>query len=535
MRFWYPASISQITEINDSFDSALLRICYAGKNRNRSELPKNVIEDAIPTMAYCPVVANYTVESDEIGGHDVEIVRTDSGELKMVNLTDAVGVVPANPEWSWMSVTEDDGAERDYLCTPVILWKRAAVYEKLKREGISGQSMEIRIKEGRVKDGSFVVDSFEFTAFCLLGRDVEPCFESAALEMYSANKLSERFDTMMSEYKRKFTDAMADDTAEANSLKCEEVITKGGESSLNINELMAKYGLTADDVSIDINGKSVEEIEQLFSNIHDTKFAGDENEPDSSEDDQNSDSAGEGSNNEGTSDDEQDEGADDDDDDNSSRQKQTFQLTGEQMIRGICDALSTETYTDEWGTWTRYGYMDYSLDDNEVYVYDFTDWNLYGFTYSMNGDYVVIDFDSKKRKRLAYVNFDEGDASANYKYMLDGVNKKFATITSEITELRKFKSEIEDAERKAKIDDVFSRFDDLSEDAKFIELQNNCSDMSVEEIEDKCFAIRGRKVNVQMKFSQDPSKPVRLPVERKTISADEPYGGLFVEYGVGNN
>ena len=536
LRFWYPASISQITEINDSFDSALLRVCYAGNNRNRSNLSKDVIEKAIPTMAYCPVVANYTVESDEIGGHDVEIVRTDSGDVKMVNLTDAIGVVPENPEWCWNTVTEEDGREQEYLSTPVILWKRAAVYDKLKRDGISGQSMEIRVKEGRLQDGVFIVDSFEFTAFCLLGDGIEPCFESASLEMFQLNKVSDRLGQMMTDFKKEFSGVMTATAADIDSPSGEENYMKGGESSLNVNDLMAKYGLTAEDVTVDLDGKTGEEIEALFSSIREAKFADDDPEAEPSD---NNDDSVDGNNGDESATDtdnnepgETDATVDDDNEDEPGGTKRSFQLTGEQMISGLYESLRKETYTDEWGTWGRYGYVDYYPDTNEVFAYDYTDWKLYGFTFSLNGDNVVIDFDSKKRKKFAYVDFDEGDVGAEYKYMFDGANARFAVVAKEVNELREFKKSVETAEHNTKVEEVFSRFEDIADDPKFAELRSNCANMSVEDIEDKCFAIRGRKVNVQMKFSQDGPKPVRLPVERNK-KTDEPYGGLFLEFGVG--
>ena len=45
----------------------------------------------------------------------------------------------------------------------------------------------------------------------------------------------------------------------------------------------------------------------------------------------------------------------------------------------------------------------------EVYCWDRNDWLLYGFGYKLNGDSVVIDFESKKRKKYTIVDFDEGE------------------------------------------------------------------------------------------------------------------------------
>lgn len=539
MRFWYPASIAQITEINDSFDSCMLRVCYAGENRNKSIIPKEAIEAAIPTMAYCPLVANYDVESDTIGGHDVAFINTDDG-LKMVNLTDAVGVVPADPQWTWETVVEDDGTEHEYLTTPAILWKRTPVYNKLKKDGVSGQSMEIRVREGKLNDGMFEVRSFDFTAFCLLGEGVEPCFESAQVEMFSTDKLSMRLGEMMEDFKKQFSviAASADDNKTPNG---DDFSMKGGEGSLNINELLQKYGLTMEDINFEIGeDMSAEEIEAKFAELA-KKFA-DDDPAESGDNTEGDPDAGDDANDDDGNDDDDDSGDDSSDDDTpaeddnddapgGTQRKKEFALTGEQLGSGIRDALRSVTYTDEWGEWCRYGYVDYDAQTGEVYAYDYIDWNLYGFSFSMNGDNVVIDFDSKKRKKFAFVDFDMGEAQFDYKSIVASANERFEALTNEVKQLREYKHNIEAAERKAQEDEVFAKFPDLADNAQFAALRENCANMSIEDIEDKCFAIRGR--NVQMKFSQDTTKPVRLPVEHNIKNADEPYGGVFLEFGIG--
>lgn len=546
MRFWYPASITQITSINDSFDSCMLSVCYAGRNRNQSNISKEAIERAIPTMAYCPLVANYSVESDEIGGHDVDFVETDSG-IKMVNLTDAIGVIPENPQWCWMTKTDKDGVDRDYLCTPAIIWKRTPVYEKLKREGVSGQSMEISVKDGRIVDGLYDIYDFEFTAFCLLGENVEPCFEGAQVEMFSMSNLSERLKEMMDDFKLNYTKVIAASADDDKTPSGEKSYMKGGESSLNyVEELLQKYGLTSDDVDFEIGDMSSEELEGKFAELRKVKFGdeeentGDDNTADQTDtqdgDDQNDgdqdgddqadgDQDGDDQNGDG-----QDDGNDqeDDADDAPAGQRKQYQLTGEQMWNGIIDALHEVMYSDDWGEWPRYCYTDYDPAINEVYAYDNEDWNLYGFKYSMNGDNVVIDFDSKTRKRIAFVDFDNGSAQFSYKHLLDSANAKFEALAKEVTGLREFKRTTESAARNAEIEEVFSNFADLYDDQRFIDLKNNCDNMSVQDIEDKCFAIRGR--NAQVKFSQN-TPGVRLPVEGRKSDSTEPYNGVFVEFG----
>lgn len=300
---------------------------------------------------------------------------------------------------------------------------------------------------------------------------------------------------------------------------------------MNMEELLQKYGLSMDDVNFEIGNLSEEELEQRFAEIKEAmqaaKFDGDQ-EPDGSDDDDKD------GNDDGDDEPESDpEPEQDDNDDLPGGKKQGYQLTGEQMHNGILDALYVITYADEWGTWPRYCYTDYDPVACEVYAYDNEDWNLYGFKYSMNGDNVVIDFESKTRKKIAFVDFDNGDMQFSYKHLLDSANARFDAVAGEVTALREYKHGVESEARKAQENEVFDRFTDLAEDERFINLKDNCADLTIDEIEDKCFAIRGR--NAQVKFSQN-TAPIRLPVEgdHKAVDNDEPYNGLFVEYGFGD-
>lgn len=321
---------------------------------------------------------------------------------------------------------------------------------------------------------------------------------------------------------------------------------------MKIDELLHKYGLTESDVDFKYVEMSSDEIERRLVAIRDAKFA-DEEEGSDGDDDAANDSSNDsdGGTGEGGSDpDESDDGSDDDsdedegsgepdaepafEDDNDDAPggaQRQYQLTGEQMYMGVLDALHTVLMTDEWGSWPRYCYTDYDPNSHEVYAYDNEDWNLYGFKYTMNGDNVVIDFDSKKRKKLAFVDFDNGSTQFSYQHMMDSVNARFATVVKEVGELRAYKKGVEADARKAQEDEVFAKFADLSDDDSFMALRANCAEMSIQDIEDKCFAIRGRKVKMQ--FSATPGG-VRLPVEDTTkFNTDEPYGGIFVTYGVG--
>ena len=113
MRVTYAASLTDICEINSSFDRGILRVAYPGLNRNKSHISKEAFEKAAPTRFNCPLVCNYNRDEDKFGGHDVELVRDKDGTLTLINATDPVGVVPESAGYWWELVTEPDGSEHE--------------------------------------------------------------------------------------------------------------------------------------------------------------------------------------------------------------------------------------------------------------------------------------------------------------------------------------------------------------------------------------------------------------------------------------
>lgn len=536
----YSSGISQMCEVNRSFDSGILRVAYTGKNRNGSSISKEAFERSIETIYNCPIVCNYNRDSDSIGSHDIELVRDSDGSLYMVNVTDPVGVVPESAKYYWEIVEEEDGSEHEYLCVEVLLWKRQEAYRKIKEDGVVAESMEITVKNGRSIDGVFVIEDFEFTAFCLLG-SAEPCFESASLVSFSRTDLKQQIADMMCELKQVYSTVTTSQEDDIN------ILSKGGRVSLNKTELLLKYGLMASDLDFDIDDYSCEELEAKFEEMKrpsgevaatEEDNVDPEGDSPESEGDDNS-SEGEATEGEGEEPDDSATGdentpAEDDatgeesgddtdveDGDSPGEPTETFSLTGEQTVEALVDVLHTVTYSDPvWGECCRYVYWDYSITDMEVYCYDWTDWKLYGFLFSFNGDNVVIDFESKKRKKISIVDFDNGDSESV-------ATSVFANFANALYESR--------SKKEAEKSELFAKFSELNGVEAFEELKANSTTMSLSEIESKCFEIKGRTITANFSFENE--KPVRISVEKESYAAsqpdaldDEPYGGLFKIY-----
>ena len=326
MRIVFSSGISDLTERNTSFDSGVLRVAYVGKNRNNSFISKETFERCMPSIYNCPIVCRYDREEDIIGSHDMELVVSDDGSMRIVNITQPVGIVPESARYWWEEI-EDDSGVHEYLCTDVLLWKRQEAYKKIKEDGITDESMEISVKEGKMVDGVYVIERFEFTAFCLLGT-AEPCYESASLEVFSCGDFKQQLADMMQEFKETF----------AKEQPSQEVVIKtqnyseGGEGVLDEkNKLMAEFGLTANMLDFSIEDFSLEELRAKFEAMK----AGNNTEPAGAEGNQ-----------------------------------ENFELEG-QFMQELFTALYAETITTDWGSMPRYWFVDYDRDASEVYAEDY--------------------------------------------------------------------------------------------------------------------------------------------------------------------
>lgn len=518
MNITYSSGFSSIVEGNSSFDCGILRVAYTGKNRNGSSISKEAFERSVKSIYNVPIVCHYDREADEIGAHDMALVEHSDGELDLVNLTQPVGVVPESAEWYWEDLEDKNGVVHEYLCVEVLLWKRQEAYRKIKENGITDESMEISVLDGYMENGVYVIEQFEFTAFCLLGT-AEPCYESAGLLMFSEGAFREQYHAMMKELKETYQPAasFAAGTDTQNHLE-------GGNETLDQKktELLAKYGLSAEQLDFDLGAVSVEELEAKLSE----KFA-----------------AADADNADGT--------------DTGSAQSsgehagEDFALAG-QLRDSICEALAVEKAETCWGEDIRYWYVDHDDEKGEVYAYDITDWNLYGFTYTKNGDNVVIDFASRKRMKFTIVEFDEGEQPGTVSAMFATVcekfeasekawDEKFAAANDELESLRAFKKTTEDAAEKAEFDAkceaLFAQFAELNGSEAFTALREKRAEYTLDELEEKCYALRGRMSSG--KFALQSTRPVKapkLPTIRHEASDDtvaDPYGGVFQEYDVG--
>ena len=110
-------------------------------------------------------------------------------------------------------------------------------------------------------------------------------------------------------------------------------------------------------------------------------------------------------------------------------------------------------------------------------------------------------------------------------------NEKLANAQKAVSELAAFKSEVLAARRDLAEQELFGKFEkDLSADPDYIALKEKSKDFSLEELNEKCFAIWG-KAKSNFTASQSKSPAIRVPFNRETPEeTSELYGGLFAKH-----
>lgn len=489
----FSSALLDVVERNPSFDMGKLRVAYTGRNRNNTYISKDAFEKAIPTMFNCPVVANYNRKKEEIGSHDGEFIKTKDGETKYVNITEPVGLIPESAQWNWETV-EDDGVLHQYLCTEVVLWKRQEAYEKLKKDGVTKQSMEIEVTDGEMLDDYYDIKDFCFTAFCLLGT-AEPCFESAALFTFSEREdFKAQYTEMLKEFKLAFASAG-------------NIDEKEGKENLKLNELLEKYSISEEDLTFEIEGLSDDELEAKFAEefeqkkddtdsdpVEDPEDDDTENEPDEPEVEE-AEVVDNEDNEPGEESEVTDEGGENEDAEGGVGED--FALNS-QIREGLHDAIcSAEQVETEWGSYSRYWMVDYDEDIQEVFFIDSFDGKLYGCEYTHDGDDMIIDLETIKRKKYSIVDYIEG--SEQKFEMFDLVNEfgeKYGELQvnkEEFDRLKEFESDILSEKRKSDEEALFAKFEEkLKDNEEFKALKEKAGEFDLAVLEKELFALVGK-------------------------------------------
>lgn len=204
--------IINIEPMNDYISECEIKVFYHGLNRNGSYISKAVGNQIANSLPRAPIVALYNEQIDDYENHGEEIVINEEG-INFIRRTVPYGAVDKDTPAVWKKFRDSKGIEREYLVVRGFLW--TGRYPHLKRilEKPKGLSMELFeesidgfwAKLDNEEDEIFIFNEASISALCILGDDVEPCFEDATIGkpeiLYSLKKdeFKQEFDRFMFE------------------------------------------------------------------------------------------------------------------------------------------------------------------------------------------------------------------------------------------------------------------------------------------------------------------------------------------------
>jgi hypothetical protein len=181
-----PIQFIQVEQINPLITKTVVKIMYTGKNRNGSYISKETAEKMATSLPNVPIVGEWSEENKDFLSHGEEQLH----EGKLRTTTRPIGVVPSDTKIWWEKYLDNDSIEREYMCCEAYIWTgRYPETKKIFKDGVNNQSMELdsdtlRGSWAQIENKGkeyFIIEEAIFTALCVLGEDVEPCFEGASI------------------------------------------------------------------------------------------------------------------------------------------------------------------------------------------------------------------------------------------------------------------------------------------------------------------------------------------------------------------
>lgn len=192
-------------QLNPMLSKARVRTFYKYMNRNGGFFSDEMAQKIVNYAAGTPVVGHFDTEKIDFTSH----MRASESK--------AYGFIPPNnPNFAWEMHADLDGVVREYACFDVLLW--TGRYGEAKLIPGKPQSMELNRDtiQGEWKTFDSGVEAFEYThcdliGLCVLGDEVEPCFEGAAFYTHN-NQFTDYLNAMKEEIVKNFSLQLTNNT-----------------------------------------------------------------------------------------------------------------------------------------------------------------------------------------------------------------------------------------------------------------------------------------------------------------------------------
>ena len=442
-----------------------LKVCHTETNRNGSHISTENMEKAMPTLKYRPILAYIHELEDgtkDFYAHNMEIVENEDGESDIVYIEKQVGCFTADEPWLKYDKKQDKTYVHAYAVIPENYTEAADI---IRRKNGTKVSCELVINElsYNAKEKYLDLTDFYFGGTTLLGCDEDG-------NQIGEGMLGARADIKDFCHKEPiytYQDKMIEVLEKLNITLSNfntNTTQKGDDKMNKFEELLAKYGKTAEEVTFEIEGLSDEELEAKFAEAFEDDTTGE----------------GEGDNGDG-------EGTDEGENTFESRKSYStddngnvtiiFEISHEDIRGALNTLISVYDEEDNDWYWVTKVYDDYFIFEN--WMGD----KLYKQSYAVDGDNVTLSGDRQEMFKMILTESE--------KLAIEKMREDYSALEGKYNELKEFKDNYDATELKAKKDAIFAReeYSVLAEDDAFKSLVADAENFSIEEVEVKAKSI----------------------------------------------
>lgn len=519
-------------EIDDTVDEnhrgmmrLKFRIFHTGLNRNKSYVSKDAAEKAMNTIADRPVLAAIHQLDDgswDFEGHEMEIVKDEKGKEELRYIESQVGSFSSEPAF-W---EHDDNLDKDYVCAYAYISEEyTKACEIIRAKQGSKNSCELFIDElsYNAKEKYLELNDFYVNASTLLGShddgtEIQEGMEGSRADIadFSVNNNSVKFDKdeKMIELLENLNKTLSNFNKEQTPVQTQSKEGETNNKMTKFEELLAKYGKTAEDVTFDYVEMSDEELEAKFAEM----FDGNNSEGDDSDNGESGEPSNDGEGDgEGASDPDGDEGK------NISKNElfnKLFEISFDEIRYALNNLCSVYRNDSEWC------YVS-QVYENYFIMEDWDSDKYYKQSYEKDGDNISL---SGERIEMFAMLLTESE-----KLSIEDMRSNYSTLkefkeTAEKNELHAQKEAIINADNYSVLTEKDS--DGNYVNADFAELVKTMDNYSIEDFETKVKVMHSDYMSAHANFSSVDTKKNTNSVKiltnmNKKSKPKKNYGNLF--------
>ena len=511
---------------SDGLMAVKLKSCHTGKNRNKSGITDDNMNKYKHTFKGRPILgAIYKTDTGEyeFRAHDMEVI--DDGE-DIEYIEQPIGVISQTEE---PYLEYDKKEDKNYLMVSGTIfsdYSRAA--EILERRRTCKCSVEIAVEElsYNCDEDYLSIDKFRFSGVTILGYEqdgVTEIQEGMKGSKITIDDFSEKKNSMFSaDCQDRLIETLEKLNMTLESFNNKTHSEKGGEKVMNkFEELLAKYGKTADEVTFEYENLSDEELEVAFKEaFEEVEEEAEAVVEETVVEEETEETVVEEAAEEVVEETEEvvvTESVEEPVEEVVEQPEEKFvlkyELSHDDIRSALYNLLAAESDEDYYYTW-----ILEVFDDKFIYQ-DYMENKFYRRSYSKDGDNVTLD-ENKVEVFNEWLSQAEKDA-------LDALKADYAALKS-------FKETYDASVLKTQKIEILDKveYECLAENVEFAQLRSDMDKFSVEEISTKADLIFAAHMKSKMEFSakdEDKKKPKVLgfSVETKNEKKKKAYGKLF--------